>query len=161
MAGEDPLDLGPPPGPSPPLDLLLERVVANLTAALGRAIGGADPTEPLGLARLAAGVGDAHPQADVFAAILWLLDLFEEHNAPPPPGSRFSDAARLVVIALVLARTPRAVLPPQVSRARRRREPRARRARRERRLNGYAALQRSVSPSAERATAPVTSRWRR
>ena len=58
----------------------------NLTAALGRAIGGADPTEPLGLARLAAGVGDGHPQAGVFAAILWLLDLFEEHDAPPPPG---------------------------------------------------------------------------
>ena len=99
----------------PPLDPLLERVVANLTAALGRAIGGADPTEPLGLARLAAGVGDDHPQADVFAAILWLLDLFEEHDAPPPPGRRFSDAGRLVVIALVLARTPRAALPPEIA----------------------------------------------
>ncbi|HYI17084.1 MAG TPA: amidohydrolase family protein [Solirubrobacteraceae bacterium] len=115
VRGEDALDLGPPPGPSPPLDPLLERVVANLTTALGRAIGGADPTEPLGLARLAAGVGDGHPQADVFASVLWLLDLFEEHNAPPPPGRRFSDAARLVVIALVLARTPHAALPPQIS----------------------------------------------
>ena len=115
VRGEDALDLGPPPGPSPPLDPLLERVVANLTAALGRAIGGADPTEPLGLARLAAGVGDDHPQAGVFAAVLWLLDLFEEHDAPPPPGRRFSDAARLVVIALVLARTPRAALPPEIA----------------------------------------------
>ena len=100
---------GPDPQPLQP------RVVANLTAALGRAIGGADPTEPLGLARLAAGVGDGHPQADVFAAVLWLLDLFEEHDAPPPPGRRFSDAARLVVVALGLARTPRAALPPQVT----------------------------------------------
>jgi len=115
VRGEDALDLGPPPGPSAPLHPLLERVVANLTAALGRAIGGADPTEPLGLARLAAGVGDGHPQADVFAAVLWLLDLFEEHNAPPPPGRRFSDASRLVVVALGLARTPRAALPPQVT----------------------------------------------
>jgi predicted TIM-barrel fold metal-dependent hydrolase len=113
--GEDPLDLGPPPGPSPPVDLLLERVGANLTAALGRAIGGADPSEPLGLARLAAGVGDDHPQAGVFATILWLLDLFEENDAPPPPGRRFSDAARLVVVALVLARTPRAALPPALA----------------------------------------------
>ncbi|MEA2194977.1 MAG: hypothetical protein QOG42_1411, partial [Solirubrobacteraceae bacterium] len=47
--------------------------------------------------------------------ILWLLDLFEEHDAPPPPGRRFSDAGRLVVIALVLARTPRAALPPQIA----------------------------------------------
>ncbi len=112
---EDALDLGPAPGPSPPLDPLLERVVANLTAALGCAIGGADPTEPLGLARLAAGVGDAHPQADVFAAVLRLLDLFEEHDEPPPPGRRFSEASRLVVIALVLARTPRAALAPEIS----------------------------------------------
>ena len=115
VRGQDALDLGPPPGPSPPLDPLLERVVANLTAALGRAIGGADPTEPLGLARLAAGVGDDHPQAGVFATVLWLLDLFEEHDAPPPPGRRFSDAARLVVVALVLARTPRAALPPELA----------------------------------------------
>ncbi|HEX6390957.1 MAG TPA: amidohydrolase family protein [Solirubrobacteraceae bacterium] len=115
VRGEDALDLGPAPGPASPLDPLLERVVANITAALGRAIGGADPTEPLGLARLAAGVGAEHPQAEVFAAILWLLDLFEEHDAPPPPGRRFSDAARLVVIALVLARTPKAVLPAQVT----------------------------------------------
>jgi len=115
LRGEDALDLGPPPGPAGPLDPLLERVVACLTAALGRAIGGADPTEPLGLARLAAGVGDEHPQADVFAAVLWLLDLFEEHDEPPPPGRRFSDASRLVVIALVLARTPRAALPPGIS----------------------------------------------
>ncbi len=115
LRGEDALDLGPAPGLSPPLDPLLERVVANLTAALGRAIGGADPEEPLGLARLAAGVGDGHPQSDVFAAVLWLLDLFEEHDAPPPPGRRFSDAGRLVVLALILARTPRSALPPEIA----------------------------------------------
>ncbi len=114
LRGEDALDLGPPPGAPAALDLLLERVVANLTTALGRAIGGADPTEPLGLARLAAGVGDEHPHADVCAAILWLLDVFEEHDAPPPPGRRFSDAGRLLVIALVLARTPSAALPPHI-----------------------------------------------
>jgi hypothetical protein len=114
LTRQDPLELGPAPGPSPPVDLLLERVVAHLTAALGRAFAGGDPAESLGLARLAAGVGDAHPHADVFAAILWLLDLYEEHIAPPPPGRAFPEAGRFVVAALILARTPRPVLPPDV-----------------------------------------------
>ncbi|MBW3609551.1 MAG: amidohydrolase family protein, partial [Actinobacteria bacterium] len=115
LTGQDALDLGPAPGPSPPVDLLLERVGAHITAAMGRAFAGGDPAESTGLARLAAGVGDAHPQADVFAAILWLLDLFEEHLAPPAPGRAFPEAARFMVAALILARTPRAVLPPQIA----------------------------------------------
>lgn len=115
LAGEEALDLGPPPGPSAPLDPLLERVVAHLTTAMGRAFAGGDPAESLGLARLSAGVGDDHPHADVFATILWLLDLFEEHLAAPPPGRPFPEAGRFVVAALVLARTPRAALPPAIA----------------------------------------------
>jgi hypothetical protein len=76
---------------------------------------GGDPAESVGLARLAADVGDAHPQAAVFATILWLLDLFDEHIAPPAPGRAFPEAARLIVTALILARTPRAALPPEIS----------------------------------------------
>ena len=49
----------------------------------------------------------------VFATILWLLDLFEEHIAPPAPGRAFPEASRLIITALILARTPRAVLPPE------------------------------------------------
>lgn len=115
LTGQEPLDLGAAPGPSAPLDLLLDRVVAHLTAAMGRAFAGGDPAESLGLARLAAGVGDKHPEADVFAAILWLLDLYEEHIAPPEPGRGFPEAGRFIVAALVLARTPRAALPPQIA----------------------------------------------
>jgi hypothetical protein len=114
IGAQDPLELGPPPGPTGPLDPLLERVIAHLTTALGRAFAGGDPVESLELARLAAGVGDDHPHADVFATILWLLDLYAEHIAPPPPGRAFPDAARFVVTALVLARTPRACLPPDL-----------------------------------------------
>ena len=114
VAGHDPLDLGPAPGPSPPIDMLLDRVVAHLTAAMGRAFAGGDPAESLGLARLAAGVGEGHPQADVFAAILWLLDLYEEHIAPPEPGRGFPEAGRFMVAALILARTPRPALPPDI-----------------------------------------------
>jgi hypothetical protein len=109
---QDARDLGPAPGPSEALDPLLERVVAHLTTAMGRALGGGDPAESLGLARLSAGVGGEHPHADIFATILWLLDLYEEHLAKPLPGRPFPDAGRLLVAALVLARTPRAVLPP-------------------------------------------------
>jgi predicted TIM-barrel fold metal-dependent hydrolase len=112
VGGRDPLDVGPAPGPSAALDPLLERVVAHLTTAMGRSLAGADASESIGLARLSAGVGDAHPHADVFATILWLLDLLEEHIAPPPPGRAFPAAGRFVVAALVLARTPSAALPP-------------------------------------------------
>ena len=110
----DALDLGPPPGPAAPLDPLLERVVAHITTAMGRVFAGGDPLESVAIARLAAGAGEEHPHADVFATILWLLDLFEEHMAPPPPGLAFPHAARFVTTALVLARTPRAVLPPDL-----------------------------------------------
>ncbi|HVF76720.1 MAG TPA: amidohydrolase family protein [Solirubrobacteraceae bacterium] len=113
VSRQQPLQLGPAPGPPGPLDLLLERVVAHLSTAMGRAFAGTSLTESLGLARLAAGVGDDHPHSDVFAAILWLLDLFEEHLAPPPPGRAFPPAGRFIVAALVLARTPSAALPPQ------------------------------------------------
>lgn len=115
LAGQEALDLGPAPGPSPPVDMLLDRVVAHITAAMGRAFAGGDPAESIGLARLAAGVGDGHAQSDVFATILWLLDLFEEHMAPPEPGRAFPEATRLIVMALILARTPRAVLPPHIA----------------------------------------------
>jgi len=107
----DALDIGPARGPAPPLDPLLERVVAHLTTAMGRAFAGGDPSESLGLARLSAGVGDEQPHADVFATILWLLDLLETHIGPPPPNRPFPDASRFLIAALVLARTPRAVLP--------------------------------------------------
>lgn len=115
VSGQDALDLGPAPGPSAPIDPLLERVVAHLTTAMGRAFAGADPAESLALARLSAGVGDGHPRAEVFATILWLLDLFEQHVGPPPPGRMFPEAGRFIVAALVLARTPRAVLAPGTS----------------------------------------------
>ena len=111
----DALDLGPPPGPGGPLDPLLERVVAHMTAAMGRVFAGGEPAESVAIARLAAGVGDEHPHAGVFASILWLLDLFERHLAPSPPGRAFPEAGRFVVAALALARTPHAALPPEIA----------------------------------------------
>ena len=115
LARAEPLDLGPPPGEARTLDLLLERVVTHLTSAMGRAFGGGDPTESVALARLACAVGDDAEHADVFAAVLELLDLFDEHLAPPPPGRRFPVAGRFLLAALNVARTPDVSLPARPS----------------------------------------------
>jgi predicted TIM-barrel fold metal-dependent hydrolase len=114
VAGEDPQWAGEAPGgPPPPLDVLLERVVAHLISAIGRMFGGGDPDEPLALARLACAVGDDGPHADVHAAVLEQLDLYREHRAPPPPGRPIPLAARFIVGALTIARTPDVPLPPR------------------------------------------------
>jgi predicted TIM-barrel fold metal-dependent hydrolase len=112
LDGQAPADLGAPPGqPAAALDLLLERVVTNLCTAFGRLAGGADPTEPIALARLACAVGTEGQLADVFAAVLEALDTYEAELAPPPPGVHFPAATRYLVHALGVARTPDVPLP--------------------------------------------------
>jgi predicted TIM-barrel fold metal-dependent hydrolase len=112
--GEDPQWIGPAPGPpTVAQDPLLERVVTHLISGIGRMFGGGDPDEPLALARLACAVGDDGPHADVCAAVLEQLDLFREHLAPPPPGRPIPVAARFVIGALTIARTPDVPLPPR------------------------------------------------
>ena len=60
---------------------------------------------------MACAVGDDTPQAPICAAVLDLLDRFDEHFAPPVEGSPIPPAARLMVFALIVARTPDAPLP--------------------------------------------------
>ena len=112
LDGEDPLDLGPAPGPSDrALDPLLGRVVSHLTATMGRAFARVDFSEPLALARLACAVGqDSHVAANC-GAVLELLDAFDEHIGPPEDGRPVPPAARLLVFALIVARTPDVPLP--------------------------------------------------
>jgi predicted TIM-barrel fold metal-dependent hydrolase len=115
VAGEDPQWVGDPPGPSArALHPLLDRVVTHMISAIGRAFGGGDPQEPLALTRLACAVGEDAPHADVCAAVLELLDLFHEHLAPPPPGRPIPAAARFLMAALAVARTPDVPLPADV-----------------------------------------------
>ena len=45
------------------------------------------------------------------AAVLGLLDRYEEELAPPAPGARFPEALRLLVAATSIARTPDVPLP--------------------------------------------------
>ncbi len=104
--GMEPADLGPPPGPGGALDPLLERIVAHLTGALQRAFAHADLDEPLALARLACAIGEDHPHARLASAVLELLDGFAALVEPPAPGRVFPDALHLLVVALVVARTP-------------------------------------------------------
>jgi predicted TIM-barrel fold metal-dependent hydrolase len=107
LAGETPAYLGPPPGPpAEPFDLLLERVVAHLGGAFNRMAGGGDPVEPLGLARLACAVGTDSPQAELFGAILELLDAYEAGVDEGPLGRPFPPAVRYLIGAITLARTP-------------------------------------------------------
>ncbi len=59
LAYEEPLDLGPAPGPGRlPQDPLLDRVYAFLLSALGQMFNGVEPAETLSLVRLACDVGD-------------------------------------------------------------------------------------------------------
>lgn len=111
VSGEDLLDLGPAPGAPRPLDPLFERVVSYLTTALGVALARGTSDEPLALARLACAVGEDGPNAEVFASILELLDLYERHLAAPPEGRMFPVATRLLVGALNVARTPNVPIP--------------------------------------------------
>ena len=109
LAGEDPADLGPPPGPGGPLDPAMERVVSHLTTAIGRVMAAGETTESVALARLALDFDG--PYAAVCEAISGLLDLADEHHGPPPPGRRFPRSAQFVMFALTVARTPDVALP--------------------------------------------------
>lgn len=113
LAGEPPAGLGPPPGPpTRALHPLLERIVSHLTTVMGRAFVQADFDEPLAIARLACAVGEDTEQSAVCAAVLELLDLFEEHRGPPEDGRPIPPAGRFLVFALTVARTPGVPLAP-------------------------------------------------
>jgi uncharacterized protein len=111
LNGGEPADAGPAPGAARPLDPLLERTVSHLVQAVARTFGRGDAEEPVALARLSCAVGEEGPHAEVFSAVLGLLELYEEHLSPPPEGGRFPVASRLLVAAATVARTPDVPLP--------------------------------------------------
>jgi uncharacterized protein len=111
IAGEEPLDLGPPPGPPPALHPLLERVVSHLNTTVGRAFIRGDFSETLALARLACDIHESSEVGAVCTQVLHMLDLFEEHLAPPEDGRPLPAAGRLLIAALYIARTPDVALP--------------------------------------------------
>jgi predicted TIM-barrel fold metal-dependent hydrolase len=115
LAGDEPLDAGPPPAPKATApDPLLERVATFLTASLGALLPGLDAPEALGLARLACDVPDDHPRAALFRSIATLLDLKQDRARDVEPdavGRRHAPGIHLVVAALCLCATPDVPVP--------------------------------------------------
>jgi predicted TIM-barrel fold metal-dependent hydrolase len=115
--GEEPVDLGPPPGQDRiHVDVLLERVSSYLQTAVGRMMLREEAEQYLALTRLACEVGDDAPEAPVCRSVLALLDRYEEYVNERPPevaseGERRFPGTHLVVTAATVALTPNVVLP--------------------------------------------------
>ena len=111
--GEEPLDLGDPPGGDGlSHDPLLDRVYSFLLSAIGQAFNGVEPTETLALVRLACDVGDDAPQTPVCR---WVLELLDQRESYSPEGDgrprRFAPGMHFVIGALGIVRTPDVPLP--------------------------------------------------
>ena len=113
--GEDPIDLGPPPGPATtPQPILLERITSMLILAVGRLLLGDSGHEPLSLARLACDVGSEDaPEAPVCRNVLKLLDRQERAmNWSVDGGGVMGYAgAGIVMLAANVSRAPSVSLP--------------------------------------------------
>jgi uncharacterized protein len=111
--GDEPLDLGPPPGADGlPHDPLLDRVYSFLMSAVGQMFQGVEPTETLALVRLACDVGDDAPQAPTCRWVLELLDQRERYSAEGDGRpARFAPGLHFAVGALGIVRTPDVPLP--------------------------------------------------
>jgi uncharacterized protein len=114
VAGEDPVDLGPAPGPARlSYSVLLERLTSALTLAVGRMLMGRTGYEPLALSRLACDVGDVEcAEARVTKNVLALLHR-QEHFVKENPGNGppLGTGIRCVMLAACLSRTPDVPLP--------------------------------------------------
>lgn len=123
VAGEDPLDAGPPVGSDAlTADPLLDRAYTFLISAIGQMFNGVDPAETLALAALACDVGEDDPRAEICRMVVELLRLRDRvagaaGGAPDEPGESASRAQRIVPgVAIVIAaaglvRTPDVPLP--------------------------------------------------
>lgn len=114
LAGEEPIDLGPAPGPGAlgTRSVACERVVAYSVAALQMALRGGDPTEPLALARLGCQTYPGrHSDVAVLAAADALLRRAQEMQSAIPDEPRAIVPGALA--AMAIAGTP-GVPPPRL-----------------------------------------------
>jgi hypothetical protein len=112
LEGEDPPDLGPPPGQGRiDADILLGRLETFLITAVARMIVGQSGDEAIALARLACDVRPGTRAAPACAAVTRLLDQHAELRAEHPDADPRVGLA-LVIVAAVVARTPDVPLPP-------------------------------------------------
>src|SRR4051794_214737 len=119
-AGEEPVDLGPPPGREAlEIDVLLERVSSYLQTAVGRLLLREADEEYVALARLACEVGDDAPHARQCRSVLALLDRFDRyaHEAPEELREREGETRfpglHLVSMAATVALTPDVPVPAE------------------------------------------------
>jgi predicted TIM-barrel fold metal-dependent hydrolase len=113
LAGEDPIDLGPAPGPRDAgRDLVLERVYLYAMVALGRMIAGAPADEIIALAELAASVEEDAPQAAACLTLRELIGLQAEAIAEvgakelATPSTQRLALLSPLLLAATLAATP-------------------------------------------------------
>jgi len=120
VAGEDPLDVGPPVGAEAlSSDPLLDRAYTFLVSAIGQMFNGIDAEETLALAALACDVSDNSPRAEVCRAVVELLRLRErapgaapaEPDESAPRAARITPGIPLVIAAAALVRTPDVPVP--------------------------------------------------
>jgi hypothetical protein len=111
MAGDGPLDLGPAPGADAvgPRVIEAERVVSYCASALQIAFRGLDPSESLGLARLACRTGRHDEIGGVLHYVDRLLEIAQENLAADPESPRAMAPAAL--LAITIAGTPTAGVP--------------------------------------------------
>ena len=107
LAGREPVPIGTPPGEGSPPGAHLERVVAHLLTAIGAALYEGDRDEAVSLALLSCDVGD-DPAAPLLSEVRRLLEISRDLAAAEPPEPRYPPSVRLLVVAMVLARTPAA-----------------------------------------------------
>ncbi len=115
LAGEDPLDAGPPAREPDDqriaVDVLLDRVATFLTGAFAQLVRGQPGDEMLALARLACAVPADAPQAAHCRLILELLDLADRLADAPSPSRLLRGGLYVLVLALNVARTPDVPVP--------------------------------------------------
>jgi uncharacterized protein len=121
LAGEPPLDAGPPPGPpAEPRDLVFERVYLFAMAALARMIAGADSEDVVGLAKLACDVEEDVPQAAACRTMTELIDLQAESIAEvgakdlATPSTQRLALLTPLLLAATLAATPKVPAPAEL-----------------------------------------------
>ncbi|MGA7397257.1 MAG: amidohydrolase family protein [Solirubrobacterales bacterium] len=108
--GQEGLNLGPAPGPSPLSDPALERILSHLYSGFGRAVEGQDTAESLALAELAC----ADPSSDnpaMMLALLELISLARQAGTELLPGRAHPPELEFIVAALMVARTPAVPVP--------------------------------------------------
>jgi uncharacterized protein len=114
VAGEEPADLGPPPGVHVVGERVIEaeRVVTYCAVALQVAFRGQEPAEPIALARLACRTTRDGDVRDLLGYVDALLQIAQEngHAHPEIPFAMMP----ATLLAMVIAGTPQAGIPPAV-----------------------------------------------